>query len=154
MMNTAAIQQNWPADLDIGQQFEANCINILGREGFLAERCDSYAHDIQFHAGGRWWTVECKHDGKAVHTRNLYFETACRGKPSGIFASTADYWMHGTGMAPVYLFRRVELVAYLEQAVLDGKAREVFGGGDDGQSSGIILNVDMALRVPHTKEYF
>jgi hypothetical protein len=153
-MSKAELQQNWQSDLGVGEEFERHCINILGIEGIEASKSIVRAWDIQFTLGGQVWKVECKHDGKAQHSGNVYFETACRGKPSGIRASPADYWMQGIGMSPVYLFRLAALVEYLDRAVAEGTAKQVSGGGDDGQSSGILLPVRLIMQVPHAKEYF
>lgn len=150
----AELRQGWDAKLGVGEEFERRCINLLGLEGIEAKKSPVRAWDIQFAMGARTWKIECKHDGKALYSGNLYFETECRGKPSGVRASQADYWMHGIGMSPVYLFRRKELVEFLDRALEDGVARYVQNGGDDGGSSGILLPVSLAMKVPHAREFF
>lgn len=41
---------------------------------------------------GKIITVEWKADKRCISTGNIYFERWCRGKPSGIMATKADYW--------------------------------------------------------------
>jgi hypothetical protein len=140
------VARNFESSLIVGKAFEAHCRDLLGREGHDS-RDQPYPEapwDFEFEHKSKWFKVECKHDVKAKDTGNLYFETECFGKPSGIMKPEPDYWMHGWLRGPVLLFRRDKLLAYLEEWKTSRKAKPV-GGGDDASSRGYIVPVNVAF---------
>lgn len=141
---------NFAPDLAEGEQFERDCINLLGVEGFEARKSTDRSWDLEFNHGSILYKVECKKDRLAPITHNFYFETSYCGQPSGIAKSVADYWLHGEADLRVLLFRVNELRKYLNTQPL----QRVEGGGDNASSSGILLPTRLALQVPFSKEYY
>ena len=96
-----------------------------------------YDIEVQPPEGARFH-VEVKWDKRAGETGNLYFEVenTRQGQPSGIRATTADYWCHVLGdggealVAPVPALR-----AFLEQ----GAFRRVDTRGADSNSRGLLV---------------
>lgn len=75
---------------------------------------------------------EVKHDRGALRTGNVVVELTCRGKPSGIVASTSDYWVFVVGQTAHFIE-----VAVLRFEVFCSPYARIQGG--DGNASVIIL---------------
>lgn len=75
---------------------------------------------------------EVKHDRGAPRTGNVAIELTCRGKPSGIIASTADYWVIVVGSTAHF----IEVAVLRFEVFCSSYAR--IQGGDD-QASVIVL---------------
>lgn len=75
---------------------------------------------------------EVKHDRAAERTKNVAVEITCRGKPSGIVASTSDYWVFVVNKKAYFLE-----VATLRHEIFCGTYSRIQGG--DGMQSIIVL---------------
>lgn len=67
-------------------------------------------------------TYEIKSDDKSMETGNICFEYMCNGKPSGIYASKADYIVYQIGWE-YYMKPRAELLInlwFVEKTSVDG----------------------------------
>ena len=83
--------------------------------------------------------VEVKEDFYCKKSGNVALEVECRGKPSGLAASLADYWMYKIhqpdstvfwGLVPIQdLFRAIRDKVFLREVV----------GGDKGSSTRMYL---------------
>jgi hypothetical protein len=110
--------------------------------------------DLQYgQQGERWLTwlgtdqakVEVKTERDAwATTGNAVFEYECRGKPSGIAVTEADYWCHILRLGDVpqatYLWRTEDLKAFLRKCItMPGHAGSRLTSGGDGNASKVIL---------------
>lgn len=105
------VHYNFDLDLQDGQWAEELCRSLLN--------------------GSR--RIEVKRDFRAVVTGNVFVETRCRGRPSGLSTTEAEYWAFVLGRR-VFFIPTVELRALLR---FGEKAR----GGDNGTSEGVLLRV-------------
>ena len=104
--------------------------------------------DLQYGQQGERWlqwlgTDQAKVEVKTERdqwatTGNLVFEYECRGKPSGIAVTQADYWCHilrlGNVAQATYLWPTSELKAFLRTCLTTkgyAGSRAVLGGDDD-----------------------
>jgi hypothetical protein len=101
------------SDLEFGVEMERRVL------GFLAKGGD---HVVHYEGKNSGWDYsinnvkyEQKTDRRTCVTGNICIELMCNGKPSGILATEADYWVHyPTGMkkiavVPVDEMRRIAL---------------------------------------------
>ena len=110
--------------------------------------------DLQYgQQGERWLTwlgtdqakVEVKTERDAwATTGNAVFEYECRGKPSGIAVTQADYWCHILRLGDVpqatYLWRTEDLKTFLRKCVTtQGYAGSRLTTGGDDLASKVIL---------------
>ena len=114
---------NFDIDLKFGEKFEGCLADILNR--------------------GK---VEVKTERDLwVKTGNIAIEVGCRGKPSGLMVTKADYWAHimtkdgdikFIAILPVETLKR--RVAHLRK---NDRAR-VVRGGDNGSSELVLISLD------------
>ena len=83
--------------------------------------------------------IECKRDFKAHKTGNVYVEYECRGKPSGISTTEADYWVFIVG--PNNNDLRAYLTTTARLKVLFENAERKVPGGDSMLSMGALVTV-------------
>jgi len=123
--------------------------------------------DLQFgEEGERWLTwlgtdqakveVKTERDTWAT-TGNAVFEYECRGKPSGIAVTEADYWLHifrlGNRNLMAMMYDTIELKDWLRMAY---RAPATFGvrlttGGDDSAAKVILVPIPRLWSIPcHT----
>jgi hypothetical protein len=80
------------------------------------------------------YKFEVKEDFMSWKTGNVALEFECRGKPSGIQTSEADFYVykiHGTNGIHFYLFR----TSALKKMVSEKEYFRVVSGGDKGSNS-------------------
>lgn len=77
---TAALSQGYAPDYDIRMMFDR------------AEAAEESLAVYMAHASQDSFTVEVKCDYRAGETGNIYFETSCKNKPSGIYSTKADWF--------------------------------------------------------------
>lgn len=129
---------NFRKDLLDGHQAELEVIELLARlrPGLTdLERCHTREYDISGIYRGRVVTFEVKYDLKVETTGNIAIEYECRGRPTGIAATEADYWVYKF-LGQYFIFRTSELKKKLyEEKVFDRKAT----GGDLGSNTRMFL---------------
>ena len=87
---------NFEKDLEDGQRAEEEAIEKLkarfevGNEDI--ERSTSKGYDIRIKSKG--YTFEVKNDLMAAQTGNIAIEYECRGKPTALAATVADFWIY------------------------------------------------------------
>ena len=85
-------------------------------------------------------SIECKRDFKAHKTKNVFVEYECRGKPSGIETTEAEYWVFIVGPHDndlrAYLTTTERLRVLYQNAL---KSQNVRPGGDKMLSMGALV---------------
>lgn len=92
------------------------------------------AYDIRARVNGKIFTFEVKEDFTCAHTGNVGIEFECRGKPSGIAVSKADFYIykiHTANGVKFYLFKTKQL----KSMIADKKYFRIVNGGDKGSNS-------------------
>lgn len=80
-------------------------------------------------------TIEVKYDLLALKTMNVYVEYECRGKPSGLSTTNADYYCFCFGDT----FHLIETSILKERCRPFLKTNRNKKGGDNNASKGILL---------------
>lgn len=100
-------------DLKIGQEVEKRVANVLEKE--TGVKClfptpgKFSPFDFAFYMpSGEIKTAEVKYDAKASQTGNIAIEVSNNGKPSGLFVTKSDYWVHVVG-CDAYLLKTEDL---------------------------------------------
>jgi len=115
------------------------------------EEMFSKFYDIDLPGGQEWESffyniiasgkIECKRDKLAYKTGNIFVEYECRGSPSGIAITEAEWWAIGIdnekGDIETAIMASVPWLKQTCRKYLD-TPRDV-SGGDNGLSRGIIL---------------
>lgn len=125
------------ADLRDGQQAENEVAQLLATRFGVAieqiERSASKGFDLRIVPLNR--TFEVKNDLLAERTGNIAIEYECRGRASGLAATTADYW--------VYKFSGnyclIETVRLNQELFIDNNFWKKVSGGDPGSSTRMFL---------------
>jgi len=79
--------------LEEGDDFENHVIDYLQSNGVTsAVKIPGYFPDYDIFIAKTETKIECKNDKRADETGNLFIETSCNGKESGIFKTKAHYW--------------------------------------------------------------
>ena len=92
-------------------------------------------------------TIECKRDFKAHKTGRVFVEFECRGKPSGISTSEAEYWVYIYGPDETDL-RAILLSTFLLREKVRSLIadKKVITGGDQNLSKGVLIALgDLAV---------
>lgn len=113
----------------------------------------SFTHDLNFGEKGEDWINEIFKDGKLIEvksdrlahkTGNVYIEYECRGKPSGIATTTADYWIYRIEQNNIALIIPTErLKVICREYYKDGK---IMLGGDNNLSKGFLIPLIQLIR--------
>lgn len=103
-----------------------------------------FAYDLAIGQGEEVWLgdllrgakIEVKRDFKSSKTGNIFVEYECRGKPSGIATTEADYWafiLNGERVVilPTEFLKDLCRYYYEEQKVAKG--------GDNNASMGVLI---------------
>ncbi len=88
-------------------------------------------------------TIEVKRDFVASRTGNVFVEFFCRGKPSGISTTEAEFWAFILADKTVVLLPTDRLKALAREA---HKAGQIVKGGDSGASKGVLISVERLVR--------
>ena len=92
-----------------------------------------------FNSGAK---LEVKRDCKIEETGNLYVEFECRGKPSGIITSMADWWIfQNKDLTLMLWFQREKLLSACQRMIEENsQGIKVMVGGDEDKSKGYLVN--------------
>ena len=132
---------NFREDIKIGEDGEQTIINDLVSMGAGYESNNkTNSHDIIVTYKGKSVSYECKTD--IFHdTGNMFIETACRGKESGINVTKADYF--------VTYFKKLNEIWYIKTSKLKDilstyEHKKTKDSGDAGShTEGILLNKNL-----------
>ncbi len=81
-------------DLEFGNLIQAQAIERMGFKKVRIMKGHFGEYDVVGDRGGELEFFEFKADRRAKTTGNLAIEFCCSGKKSGIWKTTADFWVH------------------------------------------------------------
>jgi len=87
--------------------------------------------------------IEVKRDFKASRTGKVFVEFFCRGKPSGISTTEAEFWAFILDGKTVILLPTEKVKSLVEEAKQSGK---VVSGGDSNVSQGALIKLERLLK--------
>jgi hypothetical protein len=127
---------NFRKDLKIGQEAEKAAFEALSKR--LTFDSVEYNHDNRYDfkvkKGELEKTYEVKRDLMCGQTGNFALEYECRGKPSGIVTTQADYWIYQLDDG-FYLISVTDLKNLIDEA----KYFRMVTGGDRGSRTKMFL---------------
>lgn len=135
---------NFRKDLKVGQQTEKEALEHLAKHLTYdeAEFNNDKKYDIRVVMGEQVRTYEVKTDLMCGYTGNFALEYECRGKPSGIVTTEADYWIYKLDDG-FYLIS----VTRLKELIDEAKYFRMVSGGDRGSNTKMFL-----FKLPMMKE--
>jgi hypothetical protein len=124
-------------DFPIAKETErevAGYLNALYNAEIL-EFGNTNKYDIRARIKGKEYTFEVKEDFIGERTGNVGLEYSCRGKPSGIETSQADYYIYKlhTQLNGIQIF--MCRTTALKRSILEHKYIRTVNGGDPGSNS-------------------
>lgn len=87
--------------------------------------------------------IEVKFDKIALDTGRVFVEFECRGKPSGITTTEADFWAFVFLNSVIILVSKQRLVALCNDAYNNNK---VVNGGDNNSARGFLVDIEKLVR--------
>jgi hypothetical protein len=137
------------ADAALGKLYERLCPKILECRAFQIAQGNFPDWDVKLMCrdedGSPYTTtLECKADTYAAASNQLAIEYTYKGRPSGIQATKADYWVHFVHGTNRYFLIPTE---YLREIVEEGYWDAYVDGGDNKASKLFIVSQK------HFKEY-
>lgn len=135
---------NFYKDLEVGKQTEKEALEQLSRHTKYdaVEFNNDKKYDIKLTLGDKFQTYEVKTDLMCGSTGNFALEYECRGKPSGIVTTEADYWIYK--LDDGFYLISVERLKYL---IDEAKYFRMVSGGDRGSNTKMFL-----FKLPLMKE--
>ncbi len=132
---------NFDKDLKIATKTERKVAAlIIKHHGFKIVRYnDDYKYDIMMSKGKAVLQFEVKEDFECWRTGNVAVEIECRGKPSGLEVTEADfiiYRVHGRNKEISYISLRPEV---LKESIKDKNFVAIVSGGDAGSNTQLVL---------------
>lgn len=122
---------NFTKDLKIAKVTEEEVADILVKKynAKISDFNDTNSHDITGTIGNKTFTFEVKEDFQCGDTGNIAVEYSCRGKPSGIETTKAQYYIYKVHLKDkqVYVISSVDK---LRKAIADNQYFRVVNGGD------------------------
>lgn len=123
-------------DLPVAVETEKEAATLLERlyGAKIIDFCNSNKYDILAEIQNRKYSFEIKEDFMSWKTGNVALEFECRGKPSGIEISQADFYIykiHGKKGIRFYLFKTNSLKKMVDRK----EFFRVVNGGDEGSNS-------------------
>lgn len=116
--------------------------------------------DLKFGEEGEQWLklladerkLEVKRDRMWAKTGNIFFEYECRGKPSGLFITEADYFAYilyrdGVNIA-VYIWK-TDVVRAVIGNWIETKKYKLISGGDALAVKGLVVPVEALGSIVH-----
>jgi len=130
---------NFRQDLPVAQKTEYEVARLLcdvyKADARTIEMCHDNRYDIKAFINNGWFTFEVKEDFTCERTGNVGVEYSCRGKPSGIAVSQADFYIykiHSQEQGIVFLiFSTKHLKALVDEKLYF----RTVNGGDAGSDS-------------------
>lgn len=128
---------NFEKDLELGKRKERELADLLIKRGKVHQIKfnDDYRFDLRVYTSElKSYTIELKTDMTYERTGNIGVESACRGKPSGINTTEADYWVFAL-KEDFFLIPTPTLKRLINNDLFDSIAR----GGDPGSDTVMFL---------------
>ena len=128
---------NFDIDLQKAKVTEAEVAKLLRkRYGDIdIETCDTIDYDIRFLDGNdQEVTIEIKEDFSCMNSGNVCLEYWCRGKPSGIDATKAKFFLYKIHVSPVQREFYICTSEKLRKLIADGQYLRKFENKGDPNS--------------------
>lgn len=128
---------NFRKDHAIARKTERQISDYLVSKGFeFVDECDNADYDIRMKTPlGEVVTIEIKEDFTCQKTGNIGLEYHCRGKPSGISVSKADFYLYKVhepnGEKSMWAIK----TSNLKEMIEDKLYHRTVNGGDPGSNS-------------------
>lgn len=90
-------------------------------------------------------TVECKADGKAKGTGNVFIEYRQKGRPSGIAVTTSEYYAIEISFERWIVITTPELKAICKRVMEKDPSRKCVRGGDFKKYEGVLVKLTELL---------
>jgi len=141
-------QYDFKEDLPVAQETEKEVAEVLIRQ-YNAEILgfnDDYKYDILARIKGKEFKIEVKEDFMCGDTGNAAVEFSCRGKPSGIQTTEADYYIYKMHKEDgiKYTIHKVEAI---KKMIDNGLFFRIVNGGDkDSNSLNYLFKYNIFIR--------
>lgn len=128
---------NFRKDHTIARKTERQIAEYLVSKGYeFLDECNNADYDIRMKTPqGEVITIEIKEDFTCRKTGNIGLEYHCRGKPSGISVSKADFYLYKahepSGEKNMYVIKTSNLKQMIENKLY----HRTVNGGDPGSNS-------------------
>lgn len=126
------------ADLELGESYQRKFLELIEYDSCGMSKGCFKPYDVWIEYAGERTTFEVKTDRMTARTGNIVVEFECSGKPSGITATEADYWVyfiHNTGIW--YLIPTEEI----KSRIAGKKYSRTVKGGDGWRSNMYVFPV-------------
>jgi hypothetical protein len=132
-------------DLKVGLEYEERALNYFDYDSVEMSKGNFKEYDFKYEKNNECVKVEVKSDRLSSKTGNFFIEFECRGKPSGLNATTADYWCYFVlHYEPGNIANIVSYDCYIiptDELKNLVKGCRVVNGGDDYLSKGYLLKI-------------
>jgi hypothetical protein len=123
-------------DLPVAIETEKEVAQIMAKiyDARILRFENSNKYDILARIKGKEYKFEIKEDFMTCKTGNVALEFECRGSPSGIHTTEADFYIykiHGKNGIHFYLFK----IENILKMVSDNPQTPIVNGGDKGSNS-------------------
>ena len=128
---------NFRQDLETSKKTEEEVADILAKvySAEIEEIRTDNKYDIKAKINGSSKTFEVKEDFMCVDTGNVAVEYSCRGKPSGISTTEAEFYIYKLETKAKGIHYIVHKVSDLKKMIVDQKYFRFVNGGDKGSNS-------------------
>lgn len=125
---------NFKKDYAVANKTEEEISAFFKNIGYTSSRNNDYRYDLEIVKNDVRFTVEIKEDFTCKRTDNVGVEFGCRGRPSGIEVSEADFYLYKIHTYSGIKFRLIK-TSVLKQLIVDKKYHRIVSGGDEGSNS-------------------
>jgi len=124
-------------DLPIAKKTENEIALLLANKfrGRLIRFNNTNKYDIKMRIGSNDYTFEVKEDFTCERTGNVGLEFECRGKPSGIEVTEADYYVYKIHTKDEGIKIYMHKTDTIKKMIKDGLYFRIVNGGDEGSNS-------------------
>jgi hypothetical protein len=144
--------EQFKKDLNVAKETELNVtqrlVKALENKGFTAEYTfnDDYKFDVKLtlYKDGIFYksvTIEIKEDFRCYETGNVGLEFECRGKPSGISTSQADWYIYVIHIPTHSVIHRLMKTDTLKEMIKNKDYFRIVNGGGDGNSKNYLFKL-------------
>ena len=139
---------NFRQDLSVARKTEERVAGVISNkyDAVLMEHSNHGEYDLLFKIKNTNVTFEVKEDFMCEKTGNVSLEYECRGKPSGIAISKADYYIYvihtKSGETEYVMFRTQDL-----KDMVSGRLhfRDVVGGDRGSNTKNYLFKYDLFI---------
>lgn len=87
--------------------------------------------------------IECKNDLMAIETGNVFIETSCNNKESGIYKTKADYWVIRAYKDKILIFKTEKIIQCIIDNNIPNKLFSVKQDVDYKQMTACLIPINM-----------